>query len=323
MVCCFAITQFPACKHGQLHKIGCTQDCADFCEPRQTLLVTKFRFPCSTCIKTAADRDRNERKLAWEADLRAIDADIAIIEDKDKRSRLQCDMRHSRRSRHGWLADRALRTSDALAEEALDAERWTAEYAEKIWKLKYELCEDWMAVKSELRDLIDLKPWDLDVIEESKWFSDYVDSSDGDMDIDTVERSEKTGSLPGMLERKEIRLPFNTLFEPPAGLASKQPWEARPTTEHTPLPHLLAAEGSPKKNPGDQELMLPPALPAQQPDLEETLPDLQSVPGPSPSPRATRELPLSPPLSSREIPSSPTTVRDEPEMELPLSPSSL
>ncbi|XWW99337.1 hypothetical protein V2A60_007346 [Cordyceps javanica] len=171
MVCCFAVTQY-GCSHSQLQKTGCTKSCHDFCQPAETLLVTKSCFPCGSCIKIKASQDRNEASIAHEAAVAAIEEKISVG------SATRSDMLYNARARYGWLADSESRKRNAQVYEAEDAEQWTLEYAETIWDLKHGGCRDTEGFERDLHTLLEMKPRGLRIVEESEWYSNEVDSID-------------------------------------------------------------------------------------------------------------------------------------------------
>lgn len=144
MSCGFAITRFKACGHSQLFKIKCARNCIDFCEPQETLLVTRFRYICPSCI-TYKDAEDRTKKLLLGLEPTRLD----------------------------WEeTKRTTKTKKAL-DEAQDVERWTEQYASTIWELRYGACEDPDPLKDDLRCLNDTIPQHLDVLKEVPWCSRF------------------------------------------------------------------------------------------------------------------------------------------------------
>lgn len=256
MVCCFAVVRYD-CQHQSLIKVGCTKDCADFCEPRETLMVTKSLFACESCTEAAGNPARHERTATYSKKVRGIVERTAAIEDKQQRASIRTFALEAASAHHHWLTERASDNLAARVREAQQAERWTHNYADNIYQLKYEECTDWDDYQDDMHNMKDLKSWDLRILYEANWDSDYPDSSSERMStMDDNNNAEATEPMDLSPESPARQL----MPPPPRPARDRSPvtrgWSPPLSPGQMPSPELLAQEDSP-----EMELPMTPTSP--------------------------------------------------------------
>lgn len=322
MVCCFAVLWY-GCTHKSLIKIGCTRDCADFCKPRETLLVAQSLLDCEVCVRVENERERqrqtHKHRLFRETELPKIPARTTDVKDERERADVERELRRSLLARQGRAVKAMEETHEDREYKTDCAEQWTNDYAENIWQLKYAECEDAAGFEA---DLIEMKndrehceEFGWSVVRESRWDADYAEESD-----DRIVPLNDSG----------ITATLETTYPSPENAASTS--EPAPAARELPVePLVLACQRSPtyplsttapqaqRNNLPDRELMPPPPLPSSQ------VPKLLTEPA-LPTPKMSGTRLLSPPPSSAPQAPSPSQTSlargHTPDKELPKSPSS-
>ncbi|OAA75702.1 hypothetical protein LEL_07690 [Akanthomyces lecanii RCEF 1005] len=185
MVCCFAVLWY-GCRHKSLLKIGCTKDCADFCEPQETLLVAKSLLCCETCVKAENEHERQrqtrQRSFFHATELRKIPPRTAYIKDAGEREELREKLQHGLRAGQERQAEDMEEKMEDRGYKTDCAEQWTNDYAENIWQLKYAECEDSRGFEEDLlemkSDIEHCEEFGWSIVHESRWDADYAEESD-------------------------------------------------------------------------------------------------------------------------------------------------
>lgn len=329
MVCCFAVTHFSACKHNQLLKVGCTLGCDGFCESQgsltathETMVTTRFRFHCVSCIKAEAAHDRAQRDASYAEARRAIESRTTHIQDEKLREKIQFDMIHNVRARDGWALARAAKVFDKRIEEATDAERWTLEYAEGIMKFYYSNSGDQQQAQNDLHSLADLIPPFVNVVNQKRWYSNYIPSSggsDSQASNNDVPCGQNVGQAQSATPQGEGMSTAEAATDQSMGGLNTS------TTEQSQNKESFLNDGRQllqpsttaqpvQKNSSTGGFMLSQSVPACRSESESALPLGDSMLRPA--------LPMSPALSA--APSSPLVPTEEPEdFQAPISPASI
>ncbi|KAJ4148171.1 hypothetical protein LMH87_002652 [Akanthomyces muscarius] len=203
MVCCFAVLWY-GCRHKSLLKIGCTKDCADFCEPQETLLVAKSLLCCETCVKAENEHERQrqtrQRSFFRATELRKIPPRTAYIKDAGEREELREKLQHGLRAGQERQAEDMEEKMEDCGYKTDCAEQWTNDYAENIWQLKYAECEDSRGFEEDLlemkNDIEHCEEFGWSIVHESTWDADYAEESD-DRIVPQIECSKLLGTKPG------------------------------------------------------------------------------------------------------------------------------
>lgn len=288
MVCSFAVLQFLGCRHNRLVKIGCSNDCTDFCEPQETLLFTQSRFTCISCTKAKEDAATVKSMDELQAALAAVDESTAAIQDPQLQQSIRACLYYNTHARCGFLFCIASNKRALEISETEDLEDWTVEYANKLWHMKHGSSKDVEDNRRDLDRLLAVQPWELRIVKEDNPFKKVVGVA-GSSDLSN---------------------------RPPLPHSTVNPTE---TVAHSSSPS--GTTSSPQS--AECEGMTPHSMPAGA-EPGEVLSGQEMVPH---LPLAHREISpdtlLSPPSSSMSPPPSPSQMRDKSrEMEMPLSPMS-
>ncbi len=310
MVCCFAVLWY-GCRHKSLLKIGCTKDCADFCEPQETLLVAKSLLCCETCVKAENEHERQrqtrQRIFFRATELRKIPPRTAYIKDAGEREELREKLQHGLRAGQERQAEDMEEKMEDRGYKTDCAEQWTNDYAENIWQLKYAECEDSRGFEEDLlemkNDIEHCEEFGWSIVHESRWDADYAEESDDrivpQIGNGITTTSETTDPSPENAASSSEPSPAarQPPAEPPAPAAMRSPTY---TLTAAVAPQPTQAQ---RKDLTDRELMPPPPLATPRVPKPLAKPSL-------PTPKMSGARLLSPPPSSAS--QTPSATRTSP-----------
>lgn len=306
MSCGFAVMHYAICRHNQLFKIACTKDCGDFCdEPQEILLETGGYFRCRSCARADDVRIRSQRSTVYERERIAARRVAQSHPRVECRAALQTVLQLNVRVRHEWHAGRHRVNHRVQLYEVLDAERWTAGYAEILWQLRHGSGEEVQTpdVVRELAGILDALnetiPEGLDVFREISWGDE--DSGESCASAMSEEgcaaAEEQMGESDGSVQ-SETRT--GTTISLPSSPPSSPPEEIRPSSPLLGMPPALPVEQIRKF---EASVRLPLSPPAELPRPRTPMPRARlrlyaatlMPPPPKPLPKEPADTLLSPP----------------------------
>lgn len=192
MTCGFATIRY-SCKHNQLLKVECTEDCADFCESTELVLAARCQLPCIDCLSAAAKREHAVRYSAHEEENQKIDNVFWERPLSESRHILRKDMQQSAGARLAFHAQRQANMCQARKNDVQDVERWCGEYADVLFQhcLGGEMTMS--DLKCDLDFINDIKPEFLEVLEQGRFRSmlagsdeEQLSNSQASRDVDAL-----------------------------------------------------------------------------------------------------------------------------------------